>query len=223
MSDKKKQKVKDNKSRRGFLKGAAVAAGAAGLVGFPGVMRVSAQAPIKMKMQTAWDAGTVGLHRVPEVLQVCGGDLGGQADGRGVPGRGHRGDLRDVRRRQGGGLRRHHSFDAYWPGKVPVCSLPDLLPLQSRPARSVRDLVREPGRQGDRPGGLRRPQHVLPRAHPARRQPDPLQGAHPFLRGFQGQEDPLPGRHHRGHLQGRRASPRCFCPAARCIRPWRKA
>jgi hypothetical protein len=54
MSDKKMHKVKDNKfSRRGFLKGAAVAAGAAGVVGFPGVMKVSAQAPIKIKMQTA--------------------------------------------------------------------------------------------------------------------------------------------------------------------------
>jgi hypothetical protein len=62
MSDKKKQKVKGSKlSRRGFLKGAAVAAGAAGIVGFPGVMRVSAQGPIKIKMQTAWDAGTVGF------------------------------------------------------------------------------------------------------------------------------------------------------------------
>ena len=45
MGEEKKEKVNGKKvSRRGFLKGAAVAAGTAGLVGFPAVMRVSAQA-----------------------------------------------------------------------------------------------------------------------------------------------------------------------------------
>lgn len=70
MSDQKKQKVKNSKlSRRGFLKGAAVAAGAAGIVGFPAVMRVSAQAPIKIKMQTAWDAGTVGFTEFQKFIK----------------------------------------------------------------------------------------------------------------------------------------------------------
>jgi hypothetical protein len=50
MGEEKKRKVNGKKvSRRGFLKGAAVAAGTAGLVGFPAVMRVSAQAPIKIR------------------------------------------------------------------------------------------------------------------------------------------------------------------------------
>jgi len=56
-------------SRRKFLKTAAVAAGtAAGVLGFPGVMRLQAAAPIKIKIQTAWDAGTVGytkFHKIP--------------------------------------------------------------------------------------------------------------------------------------------------------------
>lgn len=55
------KKVKQNKvnegkvSRRGFLKTAAVAAGAAvASVGFPGVKRASAQTPIVLKMQSTW-------------------------------------------------------------------------------------------------------------------------------------------------------------------------
>ncbi|HOG16133.1 MAG TPA: twin-arginine translocation signal domain-containing protein [Syntrophales bacterium] len=52
-------------SRRKFLKTAAVAAG---VLGSPGVMRLQAAAPIKIKIQTAWDAGTVGytkFHKIP--------------------------------------------------------------------------------------------------------------------------------------------------------------
>jgi hypothetical protein len=66
MSTKEKQDKNATKkgSRRSFLKTAAVVAGgAAGVMGFPGVMRLSAAAPIKMKMQTAWDAGTVGYTK----------------------------------------------------------------------------------------------------------------------------------------------------------------
>jgi TRAP-type mannitol/chloroaromatic compound transport system substrate-binding protein len=45
-------KTVEKQSRRGFLKKAAVVAGgAAGVMGFPGVMRLSAAAPIKWRMQ----------------------------------------------------------------------------------------------------------------------------------------------------------------------------
>jgi TRAP-type mannitol/chloroaromatic compound transport system substrate-binding protein len=73
MGEEKKQKVIGKKvSRRGFLKGAAVAAGTAGLVGFPAVMRVSAQAAIKIKMQTCWDAGTVGFVEFQKFCKYVG-------------------------------------------------------------------------------------------------------------------------------------------------------
>src|SRR5665811_1392324 len=67
-------------SRRDFLKTAAVVAGgAAGMMGFPGVMRLSAAAPLKMKMQTAWDAGTVGYTKFQDfgkkVAEVTEGKL----------------------------------------------------------------------------------------------------------------------------------------------------
>ena len=70
----------EKKSRRSFLKTAAVATGAAaGVMGFPGVMRLHAAAPIKWKMQTCWDAGTVGLHQVPGLRQEGGRDDRGAA------------------------------------------------------------------------------------------------------------------------------------------------
>ena len=53
--DKKIKNTGSKKSRRDFLKTAAVAGGtAAGVLGFPGVMRLSAAEPINIKMQTAW-------------------------------------------------------------------------------------------------------------------------------------------------------------------------
>ena len=66
---KKEEKV----SRRGFLKtAAAVAGGTAGALGFPSVMRLSAQAPIKWKMQTAWDAGTIGFTEFQKFTKHVG-------------------------------------------------------------------------------------------------------------------------------------------------------
>ena len=52
---------KEKVSRRSVLKAAVAAGGAAATIGFPAVGRVHAQAPIKWKVQTAWDAGTVGF------------------------------------------------------------------------------------------------------------------------------------------------------------------
>jgi nitrous oxide reductase len=58
----KQDKTKNQKvSRRKFLKTAAVAGAAAGSIGFPSVMRLSAAETVKIKMQTAWDAGTLGF------------------------------------------------------------------------------------------------------------------------------------------------------------------
>ncbi|MBW1774959.1 MAG: twin-arginine translocation signal domain-containing protein [Deltaproteobacteria bacterium] len=62
-----KNKTKNQKvSRRGFLKTAAVAGATAGALGFPAVMRLSAAPAINIKMQTAWDAGTLGYVKFKE-------------------------------------------------------------------------------------------------------------------------------------------------------------
>jgi hypothetical protein len=75
-------------SRRKFLKTAAIAGGTAGILGFPAVMRVSAANPINLKIQTAWDAGTLGYVKFKEFCDLVGPMTEGQWC--------HRGDLRDV-------------------------------------------------------------------------------------------------------------------------------
>jgi TRAP-type mannitol/chloroaromatic compound transport system substrate-binding protein len=57
MSETATTTVENVASRRRFIKRAAVASGTAA-IGFPAVVR--AQAPIKWRVQTAWDAGTAG-------------------------------------------------------------------------------------------------------------------------------------------------------------------
>ena len=72
-------------TRRGFLKTAAVAGAAAGALGFPGVQRLSAAAPIKWKMQTAWDAGTVGYVKFQDFCKKVGEMTEGQLQVEGLP------------------------------------------------------------------------------------------------------------------------------------------
>ena len=74
MTEKLKQdKTKNQKvSRRKFLKTAAVAGAAAGSIGFPSVMRLSAAETVKIKMQTAWDAGTLGFVKFKQFCDHVG-------------------------------------------------------------------------------------------------------------------------------------------------------
>ena len=87
MTDNLKQdKTKNQKvSRRKFLKTAAVAGAAAGSIGFPGVMRVSAAAPVKLKVQTAWDAGTLGFVKFKEFCEEVTAASEGQIVFEGFP------------------------------------------------------------------------------------------------------------------------------------------
>ena len=92
--DAKQDKVKEQKtSRRGFLKTAAVAGAAAGALGFPSVMRLSAAEPIKIKMQTAWDAGTLGYIKFQEFCKKVGEMSEGKISHRRISRRRHRGHL----------------------------------------------------------------------------------------------------------------------------------
>ena len=123
MGEEKKQKVNGKKvSRRGFLKGAAVAAGTAGLVGFPAVMRVSAQAAIKIKMQTAWDAGTVGFTEFQKFCKYVGDITEGKLTVEGFPAGAIVGTFEMFDAVKAGAFDAMHCFDVYWPGKVPACT-----------------------------------------------------------------------------------------------------
>src|SRR4030043_2061144 len=69
-----KDKTKDEKvSRRRFLKTAAATAGVtAATVGVPAFLRHASAAPIKLKMQTAWDAGTIGYTEFQKFCKLVG-------------------------------------------------------------------------------------------------------------------------------------------------------
>jgi len=120
---KKVKSPKETKSRRNFLKTAAVAAGtAAGVMGFPGVMRLSAAAPIKWKMQTCWDAGTVGYTKFQDfgkkVAEMTENSLQIEC----LPAGAIVGTFEMFDAVKAGVFDAYHSFDVYWPGKVPVCT-----------------------------------------------------------------------------------------------------
>ena len=73
----KQEKASEEKvSRRRFLKTAAAAAGVtAATVGVPSFLRHASAAPIKIKMQTAWDAGTIGFTEFQKFCKLRRGDV----------------------------------------------------------------------------------------------------------------------------------------------------
>ena len=120
----KEQKVTvEKKSRRSFLKTAAVATGAAaGVMGFPGVMRLSAAAPIKWKMQTCWDAGTVGYDLFKKFCAKVGEMTEGKLTIEGLPAGAIVGTFEMFDAVKAGVFDAYHSFDVYWVGKVPAAT-----------------------------------------------------------------------------------------------------
>jgi len=110
-------------SRRSFLKSAAVATGAAaGAMGFPGVMRVSAQSPIKLKMQDYWDAGTEGYNNFvnfgKKVAEMSEGKLLIEC----LPAGAIVGSFEMFDAIKSGVFDGMHCSDAYWPGKIPIAT-----------------------------------------------------------------------------------------------------
>ncbi|MFH2091527.1 MAG: TRAP transporter substrate-binding protein DctP [Pseudomonadota bacterium] len=116
--------VKEKGSRRKFLKTTAAVAGgvAAGVMGFPAVMRVSAAAPIKIKIQTAWDAGTVGYTKFldfgKKVSEVTNGELIVEC----LPAGAIVGTFEMFDAVKAGVFDAMHCFDVYWPGKIPIAT-----------------------------------------------------------------------------------------------------
>jgi|Deesub1362B_J571_1020462.scaffolds.fasta_scaffold03146_3 TRAP-type mannitol/chloroaromatic compound transport system substrate-binding protein len=117
-----KKGKKVNESRRTFLKTAAVAGGAAGAVGFPSFLRLSAAEPIKIKMQTAWDAGTLGYKKFQEFCKVVGEMTDGKLLIEGFPAGAIVGTFEMFDAVKAGVFDAMHCFDVYWPGKIPVAT-----------------------------------------------------------------------------------------------------
>jgi TRAP-type mannitol/chloroaromatic compound transport system substrate-binding protein len=120
-TNREKDKV-NNKSRRKFLKTAALAGGAAGALGFPAVMRVSAAKPIKLKIQTAWDAGTLGYVKFKEFCDAVGPMTDGQLVIEGFPTGSIVGTFEMFDAVKKGVFDAMHCFDVYWPGKIPAAT-----------------------------------------------------------------------------------------------------
>ena len=118
-----KDKTKNQKvSRRGFLKTAAVAGATAGAVGFPAVMRVSAADAITIKMQTAWDAGTLGYVKFKEFTENVGKITEGKLNIQGFPAGAIVGTFEMFDAVKAGVFDAMHCFEVYWPGKIPVAT-----------------------------------------------------------------------------------------------------
>lgn len=120
---KEKKKSQTGVSRRSFLKTSAVAgAAAAGTMGFPAVMRLSAAEPIKIKMQTAWDAGTLGYVKFQEFCKQVGEMTEGKLIVEGFPAGAIVGTFEMFDAVKAGVFDAMHCFDVYWPGKIPVAT-----------------------------------------------------------------------------------------------------
>jgi TRAP-type mannitol/chloroaromatic compound transport system substrate-binding protein len=109
-------------SRRGFLKTAAAAGVAAGTIGFPAVLRASAAEPIKLKVQTAWDAGTLGFVKFNEFCEEVTVTSDGKIQFEPFPAGAIVGTFEMFDAVKAGVFDAMHCFDVYWPGKIPVAT-----------------------------------------------------------------------------------------------------
>ncbi len=122
MSELKKEGKAKDVSRRGFLKTAAAAGVAAGAVGMPYFARHASAAPIKLKVQTAWDAGTVGYTKFKEWCDYVGEISEGKLEVEGFPAGAIVGTFEMFDAVKAGVFSGMHCFDVYWPGKIPVAT-----------------------------------------------------------------------------------------------------
>ena len=113
-------------SRRGLLKAAAIASGTA-VMGFPAV--VHAQAPVKWRIQTAWQPKTAGYKAFQKycanVKEISEGKLQFQP----FPEAAIVGTFEMFNAVKGGQLDAMHCFSNYWPGTIPVSAFLSSYPL----------------------------------------------------------------------------------------------
>jgi TRAP-type mannitol/chloroaromatic compound transport system substrate-binding protein len=117
------KKAEEKVSRRRFLKTAAATAGAtAATVGVPAFLRHASAAPINIKMQTAWDAGTVGFVEFQKFTKLVGEMSEGKLTVEPFPAGAIVGTFEMFDAVKAGVFDAYHSFDVYWVGKVPACT-----------------------------------------------------------------------------------------------------
>ena len=128
--DKPSKQGVTKETRRSFLKKAAVAGGAAAAgIGFPAVGRVHAQAPIKWRVQTAWDAGTVGYTAFQRYCAVVKELSEGQLEFQPFPAGAIVGTFEKFDAVKAGVLDAMNTFTLYWAGKMPVTAFLSSYPL----------------------------------------------------------------------------------------------
>jgi TRAP-type mannitol/chloroaromatic compound transport system substrate-binding protein len=113
-------------SRRGFVRAAAVAGGTAA-VGFPALVR--AQAPVKWRVQTAWDAGTAGYTAFQKLCASVKLLSEGKLEFQPLPAGAIVGTFEMFDAVKSGALDAMHVFTIYWASKLPVAAFLSSYPL----------------------------------------------------------------------------------------------
>ncbi len=115
-------------TRRGFLKAAAAGgAAAAATAGFPAIVR--AQEPVKWKVQTAWDAGTVGYTAFQKYCANVKELSEGKLEFQPFPAGAIVGTFEMFEAVKAGVFDAMHVFTLYWAGKMPVTAFLSSYPL----------------------------------------------------------------------------------------------
>jgi TRAP-type mannitol/chloroaromatic compound transport system substrate-binding protein len=132
MADKLKAQARDVKklSRRSVLKAALAAGGAAATtMGFPMVNRVQAQAATRWRVQTAWDAGTVGYNAFQKYCARIKELSEGKLEFQPFPAGAIVGTFEMFDAVKAGVFDAMHVFTLYWAGKMPVTAFLSSYPL----------------------------------------------------------------------------------------------
>lgn len=108
-------------TRRTFLKTAALGGAAAATVG-PFFARAASAAPITIKMQSMWDAGTVGYTEFKEFCESVGEISEGKLTVQPFPAGAIVGTFEAFEAVSKGVFDAMHTSDTYWPGKIPVAT-----------------------------------------------------------------------------------------------------
>jgi TRAP-type mannitol/chloroaromatic compound transport system substrate-binding protein len=114
-------------SRRRFIGAAATVAGGAAAIAFPALVR--AQAPVKWRVQTAWDAGTAGYTAFQRYCASVKALSEGKLEFQPLPAGAVVGTFEMFDAVKGGVLDAMHVFTLYWSSKLPVAAFLSSYPL----------------------------------------------------------------------------------------------
>ena len=117
------KKIEEKVSRRRFLKTAAATAGVtAATMGVPAFLRHASAAPIKWKIQTAWNAGDAAYVCFQDMCKLIGELSEGKLVCEGFPAGAIVGTFEMFDAVKAGVFDAMHCFDVYWVGKAPACT-----------------------------------------------------------------------------------------------------